>query len=134
MTDCPNTITAAVNAGKSIVIVWLDVTKAFDGVSNRRLRSNIESYGIIDSIILRFTSCFSSRIQVVRVKYFDSYPRLVTGGIIQGSVLCSPLLLLYLIDVFDIVGSGVLFLLADDIEIVYTFHPEALGSIIGKIV
>lgn len=52
---------------------------------------------------------------------------------IQGSVLGPPPFLLYVNDLFHVVRSGVPFLFADDIKIVYTFQPEALGIIVTEV-
>lgn len=64
---------------------------------------------------------------------FTSHPKLVTVGVIQGSVLIILSFPLYANDFFNDVGSRFLFLLADDIKTVYAFMPEALSPIVAGI-
>lgn len=40
-TECLNTIKTAADAGKSVIVVYSDMVKAFDGVPHRRLTNKI---------------------------------------------------------------------------------------------
>lgn len=51
----------------------------------------------------------------------------------QGSALCSVHFLLLVNDFFRVVRNDILFLSADEIKIVYTSQPEAVGSTVAKI-
>lgn len=86
MADCLKRITTAANAGKSLVVVYLDITKAFDRVARCRLTKKIEAYGIIDHTLSWFSSCLSSRNQLMNVNVFSCHPRTVTSDAIQGRV------------------------------------------------
>lgn len=55
MSDCLNTITNAANAGTSVMVVYLDTTKAFHRAFHFRLISSKKPDGI-DSILLWSTS------------------------------------------------------------------------------
>lgn len=73
------------------------MAEAFD-----RLVYKTESQGIVHSILPQFLSNLLSINQVAQVNGFISGPRLLTSGVIQGSILGS-LLLLYVNDIFDFI-------------------------------
>lgn len=103
-TDHLGPITVAAKDGKSMIAVHLFMAKAFDGVSHRRLINNIKYYATSNPIISLFTSYISSKNQVMPVNRFTSQTRSISG-VIQGSVLSSQLLQLYLNDVFSFVQN-----------------------------
>ena len=126
--DFFNCITKAADNKKSIIVIYLDMTKAFDRVPHRRLLSKIQSYGISGSLLSWLKSYLSDRTQVVSVDGHLSQPVPVTSGVIQGSVLGPLLFLLYINDVFSVIHHGVPFLFADDIKLIYEFHENNLSS------
>ncbi|VDP36673.1 unnamed protein product, partial [Echinostoma caproni] len=105
------------------VVVYLDMTKAFDRVSHTRLIAKARSYGIGDPLLSWLSSYLSERSQVVSVNDCSSQPQPVTSGVIQGSVLGPLLFLMYINDVSKSIICGTPFLFADDIKVVYSFSP-----------
>ena len=76
----------------------LDISKAFERVWHAGLLQKLKSYGI-SSQIFGFISFFLSnkRVRVVLDgKYSQEYP--VNAGVLQGSILCLTLFLLYIND------------------------------------
>ena len=132
-TDFLNTVTVAADRGMAVIVVLLDMQKAFDRVSHSRLITQAERYGIANPLLNWLKSYLSRRFQTVSVNGASSQPKPVTSGVIQGSVLGPLLFLLYINDVFNVVQYGKLFLFADDIKIVYTFDPTGLSAMIPNI-
>lgn len=48
MTDCQNTTPAAANSGKSVMVVYLDMTKASDNMPHRRPINEVKLHEIPD--------------------------------------------------------------------------------------
>lgn len=128
MIDCLNLLTKALNTGRSIAVIVLDMTKAFDRIYHRRSPNKMKSHSILGPILSWFSSFLSSRNWTVQVNGSISEPRLVTSDIIQGSILGPPLFLLCVTDVFEAIRNGVPLFPAEDVKIVYTFHPKTLES------
>ena len=78
--------------GDPFVIIYLDIKKAFDQVSHKRLAVKLESYGIT-SKLHKWISCFlSNQLQWVKGGASCSSKSNVISEILQGSML-GPILL-----------------------------------------
>ena len=99
--------------GMQTDIIYLDLAKAFDSVSHRRLIFKLSHYGISDSVIRWFESYLKDRSQccIVHGSASDSLP--VLSGVPQGSILGPILFILYINDLPSIVDNT-LVLFADD--------------------
>ena len=67
--------------------VFLDLQQVFDTVNHQILISKLEHYGVRGAPLNLLKSCLKNRKQFVSVKY----------GVLQGSVLGSPLFLKYIV-------------------------------------
>ncbi|MBM6549270.1 reverse transcriptase family protein [Streptococcus dysgalactiae] len=131
--DFLNLITKDADTGHALVVIFLDMSKAFDRVPHTRLLAKIRTYGIIDPLLSWLSSYLSMRKQVVNIDGYLSQPKPVTSGVVQGSVLGPLLFLMYINDIFHTIRHGKPFLFADDIKIVYSFPPQSLNTMLPKI-
>lgn len=120
-TDFFDLLSSAHEAGSSIIIVYLDIKKAFDRVPHAALLRSLAKAGISGSLLQWFASYLSGRVQVTRISGFTSGPAPITSGVVQGSVLGPILFLLHINSALAHITHGEPFLFADDIKIVYKF-------------
>ena len=120
-------ITTAIDAGNAIILIFLDIQKAFDQVPHKQLLHKLYSTGVRGSLLRWFESYLTDRTQVTMIGSHLSDPLEITSGVIQGSVLGPTLFLLYINDILRHVRHGQPFLFADDIKIAYTFRQESAG-------
>ena len=107
-------VTKALDTGKYVVGVFLDLKKAFDTVDHAILLRKLECYGIKGNILNWFTSYLSYRSQYVEYNSKHSEIKHIHRGVPQGSIL-GPLLFILYVNEFSR-SSDLLFsiLFADD--------------------
>ena len=124
-------VTKALDTGKYIVGVFLDLKKAFDTVDHSILQKNLEKYGIRGNMHKWFKSYLSFRVQFVEYNNCHSDNKQITHRVPQGSIL-GPLLFILYINEFS-KASDLLFsiLFADDTSVF--IEGTAYSSIIKDI-
>lgn len=109
-----STIQGALNDGKKVSAVFMDLQKAFDSVDHNTLLAVIDQYGIRGKANELIKSYLSNRSQSVRLKNATSSKAKITQGVIQGSII-GPLLFLIIINAMGLLGTkGKIILYADD--------------------
>ena len=110
-------ISKALDMGKYVVGVFLDLKKAFDTVDHTILLRKLEQYGIRGKTLRWFERYLSSRTQNVEYNNSKSDTKIITYGVPQGSILGPLLFIIYMNDFSR--SSDLLFsiLFADDTSV-----------------
>ena len=97
-----------------VMLVLLDLKKAFDAVNHAILIGKLERYGVREKSLEILRSYLSNRKQYVVLNQFKSELKDVLCGVPQGSVLGPLLFLIYINNLPRIVRNCRLTLFADD--------------------
>lgn len=113
--------TKALDEGKKLDALYIDISKAFDTVSHPKLLHKLNQMGITGNL-LRFFSCYlHGRHQFVDIDGCRSDLSVVGSGVPQGSSLGPRLFLLYMNDITTVLNDVVCKMYADDAKLYYTF-------------
>ena len=104
----------AINEGKDVRIVYLDISKAFDRVWHKGLLFKLNKFGIGGKLLKWFSDYLSNRYQRVIINGQCSDWLKVTAGVPQGSVLDPLLFLVFINDITSVVKYCDIRLFADD--------------------
>ena len=133
MYDFFDTLTNISETSSFIIVLYLDIQKAFDRVPHHLLLCKLSSIGVDDPLLSWFRSYFYGCFQQVVINHHLSKPAPTTSGVIQGSVLGPLLFILYLNDILPRFSAGIPFLFADDIKVIYSSRSNNLSSLISAI-
>ena len=106
-----------VDSGKSVVGMYLDLSKAFDTVNHNKLLGKLNHYGVRGLVNKWFASYLSGRTQITFVNNTLSDHHAVPVGVPQGSVLGPLLFLVYVNDIAHVLAENKVRLFADDTNI-----------------
>ena len=129
-----NDIAMSIDNQKSVVLVLLDLSAAFDTVDHSLLLARLSTrFGICDQALDWFRSYLSDRTQYVRIQDVSSDVHALPYGVPQGSVLGPLLYSLYTSPLGDIARSHGLsyHFYADDTQLYLSFEtlsPEDLST------
>lgn len=122
-----NDWTSALDQGKVVDVVYIDVAKAFDTVSHPKLLHKLHTYGISGKLLGWLKAFLSNRSQNVVVDSVQSHPGDVISGIPQGSVLGPLMFLIFINDIPHVFRSSNVKLFADDCKI-YMAYSRTHGT------
>ena len=106
-----------VDIGKSVIGIYLDLSKAFDCVNHDKLLEKLNHCGIRGVANSWFKSYLSNRTQKTYVNGVYSSSKSVPVGVPQGSVLGPVLFLIYVNDIKHVLAHNQLRLFADDTNV-----------------
>lgn len=113
----------ALNRGKKLGVVFLDLRKAFDSMPHSTLIDKMESYGVRGSALNLIESYFSNRSQAVKIGNVKSSFMKVIRGIAQGSNIGPLLFNIYLNDFMNLkLKANKTVRFADDTIVIYEFE------------
>ncbi|EYC09990.1 hypothetical protein Y032_0058g2927 [Ancylostoma ceylanicum] len=125
--DCIHDWSLALNEGKCVDVIYMDLSKAFDKVSHPKLLNKLESFGIRGRLLSWFESYLDSRHMVVKVgrSFSKSYP--CTSGVPQGGALSPLLFLVYTADLASFLNTSInirVRFYADDIKLYGAYSKD----------
>ena len=128
-----NDLCSSFDKGITTQAVYLDISKAFDGVWHTGLLSKLEAVGIRGKLLNWFRDYLSCRKQATVIKGEKSDFKSVSAGVphAQGSVLRPLLFLIYINDIVNNIES-VIKLFADDISLSLALNnPDSRAEILN---
>jgi hypothetical protein len=118
-----NDICTALNSGRFIVAVSLDLSRAFDMVQYDVMLKKLMQIGVGGKLLKLLENYFEDRWVKVNIGNSVSTPKKQTCGLVQGSVLAPLLFNLYLNDLAYLKRQGKLLNYADD-TLIYADHRD----------
>ncbi|CAH8848699.1 unnamed protein product [Trichobilharzia szidati] len=125
--DFFNFVTSSRDRRQLVLVIYFDISKAFDRVDHLLLVHKLKSLGISDPLLGWLKSFLNNRSQIVKLGSITSKPSQITSGVVQGSVIGPLLFTLYINDICACFTHGKPFIFADDLKVAYTFQPDDLG-------
>lgn len=116
-----------------VILVLLDLTKAFDLVHHDLLLAKMKYYNFSESVINWFYSYLSCRQQQAvlnGVKAQISAPSVIKAGVPQGSILGPLLFSLYAADFATVIKHSSVHFYADDTQLLISTTPDKIMTMI----
>ena len=116
----------ALDSGKNVVMVFLDIQKAFDRVWHKGLLYKLQSLGVGGVLLKWLSDYMSNRCQKVVLNGQESPIMSTNAGVPQGSILAPLLFLIFMNDIDESIVSD-MFIFADDTTLnkIYASAAEA---------
>ena len=110
-------------------LLLFDFFKAFDKIKHSVLMKKLARMYIPRSLFLFIKDYLTGRKQSVNVDGYQSEKRLVSCGVLQGSVLGPIFFLIYIDDLPNVVFSSLAFLFADDLKLIRCSKNDSLDKL-----
>ena len=119
---CTDTWSKALDSGKFVATLFINVSKAFDTVNHSLLLSKFTNLGLDPSTVQWFRSYLANRSQSTHVEGHTSTSRPLSSGVPQGSILGPSLFSVFINDLPDTITDSTTVLFADDTTIFVAGH------------
>ena len=121
-----NDVAQSIDSRRSVLLVLLDLTAAFDTIDHNILMRRLHGYGLWGDVHAWLTSYLRNRTNVVRVKSGLSQLNTITTGVPQGSVLGPILFNAYVAPLAKLLQQRNMqhHMYADDTQLYVTFTPS----------
>lgn len=119
--SCETTLNCVINMWKQkraqrrkIIVLFMDLQKAFETVNRAILIQKLENYGLEGTVLKWFKNWLTNRVQYVSFCGVKSEPLIIESGIPQGTPLSCPLFNVYINDIVNNVDFCHINVFADD--------------------
>lgn len=112
----------AMDQGLQVDTIYTDFQKAFDKVDHILLLKKLAQNGITGNLLHWFKSYLNNRYQTVIINGYHSDQRLVSSGVIQGSILGPLQYILFVNDIAKCFHNCRILMFADDLKIFKTIN------------
>ena len=112
------------------VVVYMDLSKAFDTLDHRILLNKLKYYGINGIALKWFSSYLSNRLQYVQIDSTKSEMSPIVTGVPQGSILGPLLFLIYMNDIPNASDIFKFILFADDTSLKSFINSKLPGFLL----
>lgn len=110
-------VTASMDAGKQVDVVYTDYSKCFDRIDHKLLLRKLQLIGIRGDLLRWFSSYLDNRSQAVVISNYISGWVTIPSGVPQGSLLGPLLFLIFVNDIDKCFLHSQLLCFADDMKI-----------------
>ena len=136
LTRVHNDISISLDSGRSVLLIMLDLSAAFDTIDHTILLNRLNTqFGMEGGTLAWFKNYLSGRSQIVTCNNSESPPSKLTCGVPQGSVLGPLLFSLYMAPLGDLIRQLQMSFhcYADDTQLYMSVNPNNTDTEVPKL-